>query len=69
MLLQLSNLLQKKGIRLRFAETLASGRDLLRKQGMEEIVGHISRRVSIYDAVQEFEAGKNGNAVQLLEGY
>jgi high affinity sulfate transporter 1 len=63
MLLQLSNLLQKKGIKLKFAETLASGRDLLRKQGMEEIVGHISRRVSINDAVQEFEAGKNDYAI------
>jgi len=60
MLLQVSNLLQKKGIKLKFAETLATVRDLLRKQEMEEIVGHISRKFSVNDAVMEFEAGKNG---------
>ena len=54
MLLQLSNQLQKKGIKLKIVEALSSVRDILRKQGMEEVIGHISRRVFINDAVQEF---------------
>jgi high affinity sulfate transporter 1 len=53
MILQLSNLLQKKEIHLKIVEALSNVRDLLRKQGMEEVIGHISRRVSINDAVQE----------------
>jgi high affinity sulfate transporter 1 len=55
MLLDLSNQLQKKNIKLKIVEALSDVRDILRKQGMEEITGHISRTVSIDDAVQEFE--------------
>lgn len=59
MLLQLSSDLRKKGIQLKVVEALSNVRDILRKQGMEDIVGHISRRVSIETAVKEFEsAGK-----------
>lgn len=59
MLLQLSSDLHKKGIQLKVVEALSNVRDILRKQGMEDIVGHISRRVSIDAAVKEFEsAGK-----------
>lgn len=54
MLLQLSNELKKKGIQLRIVEALSNVREILRKQGMEEIIGHISRKVSVHDAVQEF---------------
>jgi SulP family sulfate permease len=53
MLLQLSNQLQKKAIKLKIVEALSSVRDILRKQGMEEVIGHISRKDSINDAVQE----------------
>lgn len=55
MLLQLSNQLKKKNIQLKIVEALSDVRDMLRKQGMEEIIGHISRKVSINDAVVEFE--------------
>ena len=55
MLLQLSNQLKKKNVQLKIVEALSDVRDMLRKQGMEEIIGHISRKVSIDDVVQEFE--------------
>jgi anti-anti-sigma factor len=55
MLLQLSNELNKKGIKLRIVEALSNVREILRKQGMEEIIGHISRKVSVHDLVQEFQ--------------
>jgi high affinity sulfate transporter 1 len=54
MLLQLSNELNKRGIKLRIVEALSNVREILRKQGMEEIIGHISRKVSVHDVVQEF---------------
>ncbi|HRI61629.1 MAG TPA: SulP family inorganic anion transporter [Saprospiraceae bacterium] len=61
MLLQLSEQLHKKGIQLKIVEALSNVRDILRMQGMEEIIGHISRRVSVNDAVQEYvgNAGKS----------
>jgi len=64
MLLQVSNQLQKKGVRLKIVEALSSVREILRKQGMEEVIGRISRRVFINDAVQEFITGKSNGAVQ-----
>jgi anti-anti-sigma factor len=63
MLLQLSNQLKKKNIQLKIVEALSNVRDILRKQGMEEIIGHIGRRVSIEDAVQEFERTSNKQPV------
>ena len=59
MLLQLSNQLKKKNIQLKIVEALSNVRDILRKQGMEEIIGHISRKVSIDNAVEEFEKSTN----------
>jgi len=55
MLFQLSNQLQKRNIQLKIVEALSNVREMLRKQGMEEVIGHISRKISIDDAVQEFE--------------
>jgi SulP family sulfate permease len=63
MLLQVSDQLQKKGIELKIVEALSNVRDILRKQGMEEIIGHISRKVFINDAVQEFVTGKSDGSV------
>ncbi len=57
MLLELSNQLQKKGVQLKIVEALSTARDMLRKQGMEEVIGRISRRVSINDVVQELVNG------------
>jgi high affinity sulfate transporter 1 len=53
MLLQLSRNLAGKGIHFKIVEALAGVRDMLRKQGMEQLVGHISRKTSINDAVNE----------------
>ena len=55
MLLQLSDELQKKKMSLKIVEALSNVREILRKQGMEDTIGHISRRISIDDAVREFE--------------
>ncbi len=54
MLLQLSNELKQRGITFRIVEALSDVRDLLRLQGMEEITGHISRKVSVHSVVEEF---------------
>ena len=59
MLLQLSLELNKKGIKLKIVEAISVVRDLLRKQGMEDVIGHISRSVSIDDVINEFEKSKN----------
>lgn len=58
MLLQLSEQLQKKGVALKVVEALSDVRDILRRQGMETVTGHISRKVSIEDAVKEFTMRK-----------
>lgn len=60
MLVQVSNQLVKKQIMLRIVEALAPVRDILRKQGMEEMTGHLSRRIFINDVVEEFIKKTNG---------
>jgi MFS superfamily sulfate permease-like transporter len=54
MLLQLSRELSDKTIRLMIVEAHSVVRDLLRRLGMENQVGHISRAVSTNDIVEEF---------------
>jgi MFS superfamily sulfate permease-like transporter len=61
MLLSLSNDLKGKKINLKIVEALSGVREILRKLGMEEIIGHISRKVLVNDVVQEFLAGKAEN--------
>ena len=63
MLLQISDELKKKDIQLRIVEALATVRDILRKQGMEEMVGHISRRSSINEVVEVFKETVGKKAV------
>lgn len=59
MLLKLQHGLADRGVSLRIVNALSNVRDLLRKQGMENSVGHISRRVSIQQTIDEFfQAGK-----------
>lgn len=58
MLMRLTSELQKKGASLRIVEALSGTRDILRKQGLEDHIGHISRSHSIDDAVQEYMATK-----------
>ena len=55
--------LQAVGVRLRLVMAHASVRDILRAEGLEESVGHISRKVSVADAVDEFQ-GMAGAAHQ-----
>ena len=55
MLLELSKMLKQKSIHFSIVDALATARDLLRKQGLEKEVGHISRKSSINDVVEAFE--------------
>jgi anti-anti-sigma regulatory factor len=57
MIVSLSNDLKEKNIKLKIVEALSGVRDMLRKQGMEEIIGHISRKILLNDEVQEFLSG------------
>jgi sulfate permease, SulP family len=54
MLLNLATELKKAGIEIRIVSALSGVREILRKQGLEEITGHISRTGTIAEAVSEF---------------
>jgi sulfate permease, SulP family len=56
MLLELSKTLKAKNIALHIVESLATARDMLRKLGLEKQIGHISRKVTVNDVVDEFLA-------------
>jgi high affinity sulfate transporter 1 len=43
--------LEKKGIGLQIVDALGQARDILRAEGMEKEIGHISRKVTIHDVV------------------
>ena len=45
--------LKAKGISLKIAEAHASVRDMLRVEEIEHLLGHISRKVSVDDLVNE----------------
>lgn len=49
--LQLEDHLEKKGIALQIVDALGQVRDILRAEGMEKEIGHISRKVTIHDVV------------------
>ena len=55
MLVRLSRLLAERGIELHLAEAHAEVRDLLREEGLESAVGHISRRTSVEDLIETFQ--------------
>jgi len=57
MLVQLIEQLRKEGVTMRITGALSNVRELLRKLGVEEFTGHISRTTSIYDLVEEFKSG------------
>jgi sulfate permease, SulP family len=48
--------LEKKGIGLQIVDALGQARDILRAEGMEKEIGHISRKVTIHDVVAGFRA-------------
>lgn len=54
MLLDLSKELAASGIQLKIVESIGVVRDMLRKLGMEELIGHISRKDSIHQEVEFF---------------
>ena len=47
--------LQAAGIAMRIASAHALARDILRREGLEERVGYLGRRVTAMDVVDEFE--------------
>ncbi|MBP6979335.1 MAG: SulP family inorganic anion transporter [Bacteroidales bacterium] len=53
-LLELEDELLKKGIDFTIVEALGRVRDILRIEGMEKEIGHISRKVDLEDAVEAF---------------
>jgi high affinity sulfate transporter 1 len=55
MLAKLHQELADAGIRLRLVAPHAGVRDILRAEGLEETVGYFGRRISVADAVDEFE--------------
>jgi SulP family sulfate permease len=55
MLLNLAEELNQKGVRIRIVQALSGVRDILRKQGLEEITGHISKDKSIAEVLSEFD--------------
>ena len=54
MLSDLHDELAKQGIRLQVVEARSEVRDMLRLEGLEEKLGHISRRASLFEAVEQF---------------
>lgn len=56
MLRELHADLQREGIGFRVVEARSKVRDMLRLEGLEETLGHISRRTSLAQVVQEFTA-------------
>ncbi len=55
--LNLEDELEKKGISLQIVDALGQARDILRAEGMEKEIGHISRKVTIHDVVTAFREG------------
>jgi sulfate permease, SulP family len=55
MILNLTEELHKRGVRIRIVQALSGVRDILRKQGIEEMTGHISREKTIAEALSEFD--------------
>ena len=54
MLLNLARESEKKGIKIRLVSALSGVRELLRKQGLEEITGPISREITIAETISAF---------------
>jgi high affinity sulfate transporter 1 len=54
MLLKLQKELNQRGVSLKVVNALSGVRDLLRKQGLEKSIGHISRKLTIDQVIAEF---------------
>jgi sulfate permease, SulP family len=53
-LVQLEDELEKRGIGFRIVDALGRVRDILRAEGMENEIGHISRRLTINEIIADF---------------
>jgi len=53
-LLQLEDDLEKKNIGFRIVDALGNVRDLLRAEGMEKEIGHISRKLTVNEILDEY---------------
>ncbi len=58
-LLQLEDDLEKKGIGFRIVDALGTVRDILRAEGMETEIGHISRKMTINEIIAENDSRLN----------
>jgi MFS superfamily sulfate permease-like transporter len=56
MLKALHDALAKVGILLRLAQARSGVRDVLRAEGIEELVGYFGRRITVADVIDEFRA-------------
>ncbi len=57
MLAKLHEALKAQGVRLRLVAAHASVRDILRAEGLEDRIGYFGRRISVADAIDEFQGG------------
>ena len=55
MLLQIADYLQQKDIQLKLVDALSGVREILRKQGMEKLIGHISRQLTLFEVVEAYK--------------
>jgi len=62
-LVQMEEDLEKKGIVFRIVDALGRVRDILRAEGMEKEIGHISRRNTINELLEEFLQKYEGSGV------
>ena len=62
MLATLHEALQAEGIGLQLVAAHAEVRDILRAEGLEDRVGHLGRRVSVADAIDDFQGGMDMGA-------
>jgi sulfate permease, SulP family len=60
MILNLATALNKEGTETRIVQALSNVREILRKQGVEEITGHLSRSSTIAETIVEFQGGIKG---------
>jgi SulP family sulfate permease len=65
MLANLHKELQAAGIRLRLVAAHATVRDILRAEGLEDLVGYFGRRISVADVIDELQ-GKARTGDQLI---
>jgi sulfate permease, SulP family len=65
-LVQLEDDLEKKGIGFRIVDALGRVRDILRAEGMEQEIGHISRKHTINEILAEYD-NRNSEVQETLE--